>query len=1095
MALPKRVALEDMTSIPAESVLRAQEYLKLIQATDDPNLIFLHCYHIMKLGGLDAEVPRLVVFGQQSMGKTTVLDFIMGGPIGYSSTDTGTKQPVVIIMRPLEVILEVADALKVQIDPTNLKNGTIWCLFNGQLMDIRSVQDAMRAHMQGIGDRILAEELEVEVFVPSGVNAIFVDLPGIKDDSKSGAEFTRNVVRNYVQNNPNDLYILVKKSSDDPANWPWSLKEFITTAPPTGLGLSPHQTVVVGTRAREFLLNEKTDIRTAEKLMERVLKRSITDSKGTMLPLHLLELFSLSIQAKESGDFLANKAEMKRQIAAGQQDVEEIIRSSFEVTNGSVNRDGMTVVERLVQMFSIHGFLTTLDAKYQSLVATTFRNLERRLVRKKMELERNLQTLEQRMNRLSPQTLRESVSFFIRQFVEVVQKMITGNYTIMKLPVAPEEFLRYYGGSLRDNLEDGNELALNLFPQGELYEPDFYDKISKRTESLFNKKLTMMDSVKPGRYVRYFTSKINAHMFGLIEPPRRNKANPNDGGIENYISNDYQPDELINVEFIQINHGQENSLHKNIDRGRISLLTPLPSVSADQMQVPLYAWHKTQSSTGWILVRPIVIDRLPPEIIVQKSNYREIEIANKQIAFRYLDVADTATAYDAEVDAAADRLGAASVRVSTPKEADKGVKSEGDKSSRDSEKAGRSSDKLPKDGERAPSVSSAGDNDVKNNRYVYFTTCSEIFLEDPKVVPYYNSALEMVSGEHAEAHLLNQLAITNICHWLKFQIKHMEPDRHFTSEVIYQMLRSVHHVVDRADWEPLIADLVQSNVRGALLHAARLSACAAAAALRRVLKASFAEVFRCIQQSECDQTLYCLSESLHFQEQIDQLAEEYCRQKATECAGAMMNLILEQTYSIQFDVAVDIFDYCYQFEKYFVGRAGHRSLMGEALYKVRENFAMRKRRLAMTDIFEKSDAKTSLELIYEEVKVQFWATKMLLASPLATKIYTHFIKDVVDRMGGEAQDPTVGNDAELEAFLQKNILYECIDGTWVARSSNRMAQDYDVNSKYDRFAQHFKETKNSLEYVSVALEAISRMKRAEGGPEFVANLDKDVLGA
>ncbi|KAK1936193.1 hypothetical protein X943_001954 [Babesia divergens] len=1089
MAPSRHVVLEDMTAIPGDCVKRAKEHLQVINNTSDPNLIFLHCYHIMKLGGLDAEVPRLVVFGQQSMGKTTVLDFIMGGPIGYSSTDTGTKQPVVIIMRPLEALVEVAHALNANISPEQINNGTIWCLFGGKLMDIRSVQDAMRIHMQSLGDRILADELEVEVFVPNGVNAIFVDLPGIKDDSKAGAEFTRSVVRNYVKNNPNDLYILVKKSSDDPANWPWSLREFITTSPPTGLGLSPHQTVVVGTRAREFLINEKTDIRTVDQLLERVMKRSVFDSKGNMLPLHLLELFSLSIQAKESGDFLLNKAEMKRQITNGNNDVEDMIRNSFEGGSRAVDNDGMTVIDRLVQMFSIRGFLNSLDAKYQGLVASTFRNLERRLVRKKMELERNLQLLEQRMNRFSPQSLRESVSLFIRQFVNIVQKMITGNYTIMKLPVPPEEFLKYYGGNLRDNLEDGNELALNLFPNGDLYDPEFYDKISARTESLYKKKLTMMDSVKPGRYVRYFTNKINSHMFGLIEPPRRNSTNGTDLGLENYISNDYGPDELINVEFIQINNGQENSLHKNIDRSRISLLTPLPSVSIDQMQVPLYAWHKTQSSTGWILVRPIVIDRLPPEIIVQKSNYREIEIANKQIAFRYLDTDDAAYSEDADVDVAAESLNVVSINGSKVKDADKSNRNESEKNSKDGDKTGRS-----KDGEKSAASTPTADKNGKNNRYLYFTTCSEIYIEDPKIVPYYNSALEMVSGEHAEANLLNQLAITNICHWLKFQIKHMEPDCQFKSEVIYQMLRSVHHVVDRADWEPLIADLVQSNVRGLLLHAARLSACAAAAAIRRVLKAALAEAFRCIQNSECDQTLFCLSESLHFQEQIDQLAEEFCRQKATECAAVMMNLIMEQTYSIQFDVAVDIFDYCYQFEKKFVSRAGHRSLMGEALYRVRENFAMRKRRLAMTDIFEKSDAKTSLELIYEEVKVQFWATKMFLASPLATKIYTHFIKDILDIDGNEMEDPNAKSDAELESFLQKNILYECIDGNWVAKSSTRMAQDYGVNSKYDRFAQHVEDTKNSLEYVTVALEAISGMKRAAGGPEFVTNLDKDLLG-
>jgi hypothetical protein len=73
---------------------------------------------------------------------------------------------------------------------------------------------------------------------------------------------------------------MVKKSNDDPANWPWSMREFILCAPPKGLGLVPSQTIVVGTRAKEFLMNEKTDVRTAKELLGRVKKRGITDSAG-----------------------------------------------------------------------------------------------------------------------------------------------------------------------------------------------------------------------------------------------------------------------------------------------------------------------------------------------------------------------------------------------------------------------------------------------------------------------------------------------------------------------------------------------------------------------------------------------------------------------------------------------------------------------------------------------------------------------------------------------------------------------------------------------------------------------------------------------
>lgn len=105
----------------------------------------------------------------------------------------------------------------------------------------------------------------------------------IQDDSKQGADLTRSVVKNYVRNNPNDLYILVKKASDDPANWPWSLREFILTAPPKGLGLTPRQTIVVGTRARDFLINEKNDVRSQADLLERVRKRAVRDPTGRCL--------------------------------------------------------------------------------------------------------------------------------------------------------------------------------------------------------------------------------------------------------------------------------------------------------------------------------------------------------------------------------------------------------------------------------------------------------------------------------------------------------------------------------------------------------------------------------------------------------------------------------------------------------------------------------------------------------------------------------------------------------------------------------------------------------------------------------------------
>ena len=225
----------------------------------------------------------------------THADYIMGGPIGYSSTDTGTRQPVVILLRPSD-------------------SGRVECKLRGEAIDVKELQHKMKDIMASQGENISSQELDVELAVPNGqpsqadvvffllllhfllllflllllllqqlavvnshalcavslwisspsvvcyllflsnaiddcslcmcrmslcgvclgVHAVFVDLPGIKDDSKAGAQLTRSVVRSYVQNNPNDLYILVKKASDDPANWPWSLREFILSPLPKG---------------------------------------------------------------------------------------------------------------------------------------------------------------------------------------------------------------------------------------------------------------------------------------------------------------------------------------------------------------------------------------------------------------------------------------------------------------------------------------------------------------------------------------------------------------------------------------------------------------------------------------------------------------------------------------------------------------------------------------------------------------------------------------------------------------------------------------------------------------------------------------------
>eukprot|EP01054_Gregarina_sp_Poly1_P010573 Gregarina_sp_Poly_1__10572@NODE_785_length_6296_cov_89_903676_g574_i0_p1_GENE_NODE_785_length_6296_cov_89_903676_g574_i0NODE_785_length_6296_cov_89_903676_g574_i0_p1_ORF_typecomplete_len671_score117_57Dynamin_N/PF00350_23/9_2e19Dynamin_N/PF00350_23/6e03Dynamin_N/PF00350_23/3_3e03MMR_HSR1/PF01926_23/1_4e05AIG1/PF04548_16/0_00046AAA_15/PF13175_6/0_0089FeoB_N/PF02421_18/63FeoB_N/PF02421_18/0_16Band_3_cyto/PF07565_13/0_033TSP_C/PF05735_12/0_045GTP_EFTU/PF00009_27/0_18Septin/PF00735_18/0_13Septin/PF0 len=451
------VRVEALQDLPDDKIRLAREYVTNINDFTDGNIMYQRCFMILKLGGLEAEMPRLVVFGQQSMGKTTLLDMIMGGPIGYSSTDTGTKQPVVIMLRPNDNPAIVGSS----------NDDAIECTLKGQSMKIRDLQKEMKKIMSS-AKSISSEELELEIALPEGVHAVFVDLPGIKDDSKEGAELTRTVVRNYVQNNPNDLYILVKKASDDPANWPYSLREFILSSQPSGLGLTTKQTMVVGTRAKDFLQAEMNDVRTLQELQQRVLKRAVRDHEGTPLPLYLLELFSLSISDKDEGDFGYRKRRMDEQIEAGKRQCMAMLSSGFQ-------SDSKLKASDLERYFDPQIFRKDLNSKFQSLLTDQLSTLEKRLIKKRNDVLRDIRRKESELRSHNSATIRESIHAFISEFSRIVTDLVTGDFRIMRLEDG-NRWLCEFGGTLEDNLRDGHELAMELYDSTK-YDPTFLDSM------------------------------------------------------------------------------------------------------------------------------------------------------------------------------------------------------------------------------------------------------------------------------------------------------------------------------------------------------------------------------------------------------------------------------------------------------------------------------------------------------------------------------------------------------------------------------------------------------------------------------------------
>lgn len=152
--------------VSSEGVSETQQLLGRARESTNANELYGITLSILQKAKLEHKIPRLVTFGQQSMGKTTLLDANMGGPIGYSSTETGTKMPVVLHLHPSKG------------KDNKGKDNAIKCVVQDATMGIDELPDLMKDIM--LNSEITAEPLHVQIQVPNGVHAVFVDLPGIK---------------------------------------------------------------------------------------------------------------------------------------------------------------------------------------------------------------------------------------------------------------------------------------------------------------------------------------------------------------------------------------------------------------------------------------------------------------------------------------------------------------------------------------------------------------------------------------------------------------------------------------------------------------------------------------------------------------------------------------------------------------------------------------------------------------------------------------------------------------------------------------------------------------------------------------------------
>eukprot|EP01071_Lankesteria_metandrocarpae_P008827 Lankesteria_metandrocarpae@DN5063_c0_g1_i1.p1 len=985
---------------------------------------------------------------------------------------------------------------------------------------------------------ISSQELEVELAVPRGVHAVFVDLPGIKDDSKEGAEVTRNVVRHYVKNNPNDLYILVKKASDDPANWPWSLREFILSPHPRGLGLTPRQTIVVGTRAKDFVIGEKNDVKSQAQLYERVRKRTVKDSSGSPLPLFLLELFTLTIEDKESLDFAGKRNAMHAQITDGRNVIMNMLNSHFQ-------HAGAVVRQNLFNHFDADVFKKDLNSKFHALLKDQLGVLERRLHRKRLEVQKQARDLEDQLIEQNPQSLREYLKLFLREFTQVVTELVTGNYMIIRLPESGDTFLQRFGGNLMDNLQDGHELSMELFPQKEHYDPEFLERANRHAETFFKKVDDERKTTAPhlavnvtgkvsapqpdvrgvmqaGQYVRFALTRDGSYMCGYVSqlydnsPATEHKTKSQNGPqkdataaestesatktshIENSTNTVFDPSptfqqqQQVSVAFfyspptavsspvpLASSSAHEMTQLRDVPLSRVSVVLPIAIVVSAQSQPPpgYKCWRQIRRHDGWTGLSPVSIIAFGPI----SGGAQDAEQNSQSADPPSTDGAEPPT-IEKKTNRFAGMLGIGSD--SNQSATEKQLKKVGSTSVTVAVIVGTKLDGLIDQSQRSITVQ-----------------LEELYMDSPLANEHRDedamhnmSPLQRISGEFAETKLLNQLALTHLGRWLKFHIFSLEPDRRFSNHVLLQLMRSVRHVIDKADWEPLVADLLQANVRGGLVHLSRLASCATAVAIRRILRAALVEVRRQVRVGDLTSGLVFLANNERFMEELETALEEYVRHRAKMCATTMRDLIFEQTHAIHFEMIEDFFGGCRQFEREFLGGGA----MEDVTRRVKEGLASRKQRLGVADIYARQNpiGGISHDMIYEEVRIQFWVVKMLLAAPLTTKLYMHFIKDIKDKSQHLASEAKfmITSESEMERSLQEMLLCDPSpeSGRAIPRSDEQLMAHFNFCLNKDEIRNKIDATRRVDEFVKVALEGVDRLRQQmakAGGVDFLMRLD------
>ncbi|OII76931.1 hypothetical protein cand_022740 [Cryptosporidium andersoni] len=587
--------------ITHEDVLRVKGLLDQMQSNQEASasLLYIQCFEFLKLANLSDQIPRIVVIGQQSMGKTTLLDSLIGYPLGYSSSDIGTCCPIVFHIYAKSPRSALNSPISCHTDSTSssdidklaLNVETIDCIIDDEIIEFDTLPEIIAKKTLEKNGVVDSNEINIKIKSEKSVNMILVDLPGLKENTREGAALTQQIVREYVNKHPNDIYILVKRSLDDPANWSWKQKEFILN----DLGLGCDQTITVGTKGLEYATEEIKEVSTADELIERIEKRKIgyNNDKWNSLPLYILEFFSLSKEERSLKNMKLRREAMYRNINDGNIKLQAIL--------GEFCKDTDPLTRQAVfNYFSYDLFQREVNLKFVKIFLRQLDLLESMFKKYLNSMQVNESTHFTNDNVVNFSFLwKENIQFTVRCFIEIVNEIVTGNFNIFEYD--GDKFLEEYGGKLWDNLKDGSDMASKLFHNS--YKISF---------------LKELDSDLGGRecWVRHKKSSNILGRTFIISDPRSNSKK-----------------ETFDIEFLYQKKSGEISFHKkNIPNEQ---LIPLSKIKASLANVNKQYWYSDVRSDNWIGLKEVNIKNIDDEIFVVIDGVEKIIEASSNL---YLDI-------------------------------------------------------------------------------------------------------------------------------------------------------------------------------------------------------------------------------------------------------------------------------------------------------------------------------------------------------------------------------------------------------------------------------------------------------------------------